>query len=150
MSDIERLLSKCGGVVGNSASKFPEVIGIRLHGAALKRDTSFRRMYKVFNGYTPDMHVKRKRPLLRNSFLLHHDNARPYFAHCVLDVSQQNNIEILPHPPYTPVKTPCDFWLFPQLKKPLRGKRFASNKSFVKTDDAILINLLENGHLHVF
>ncbi|GFV26259.1 hypothetical protein TNCV_3759311, partial [Trichonephila clavipes] len=36
--------------VGNSASKFPEVIGIRLHGAALKRDTSFRRMYKVFNG----------------------------------------------------------------------------------------------------
>ncbi|GFV83780.1 mariner Mos1 transposase [Trichonephila clavipes] len=76
-------------------------------------------------------HVKRKRPLLRNGLLLHHNNARPHIARCVLDVLQQN-VEILPHPPYSPDKTPCDFWLFPQLKKPLRGKRFASNKVCVK------------------
>ncbi|GFX62446.1 uncharacterized protein TNCV_412881 [Trichonephila clavipes] len=44
-------------------------------------------------------------------------------------VLQQNNVEILPHPPYSPDLTPCDFWLFPQLKKPLRDKRFASNKA---------------------
>ncbi|GFS96425.1 histone-lysine N-methyltransferase SETMAR [Trichonephila clavipes] len=74
-------------------------------------------------------HLKRKRPLLRNGFLLHHDIAWPHIARFVLDVSQQNNVEILPHPPYNLDKTPCDFWLFPQLKKPLRGKRFASNKS---------------------
>ncbi|GFW64651.1 putative phosphoenolpyruvate synthase [Trichonephila clavipes] len=37
--------------------------------------------------------VKRKRPLLRKGFLLHHDNARPHIAHCVLDVSQQNNVD---------------------------------------------------------
>ncbi|GFV53665.1 histone-lysine N-methyltransferase SETMAR [Trichonephila clavipes] len=54
-------------------------------------------------------HIKRKRPLLRNGFLLRHDNARPHIARCVLDVSQQNNVEILPHPPYSPDKTPCDF-----------------------------------------
>ncbi|GFW46388.1 histone-lysine N-methyltransferase SETMAR [Trichonephila clavipes] len=72
-------------------------------------------------------HVKRKRSLLRNDFLLHHGNARPHIARCVLDVSQQN-IDILPHLPYSPDKTPCDFWLFRQFKKPLRGKRFASNK----------------------
>ncbi|GFT08746.1 putative DD41D transposase [Trichonephila clavipes] len=35
-------------------------------------------------------HIKRKRPLLRNGFLLHRDNARPHIARCVLDVSQQN------------------------------------------------------------
>ncbi|GFS76388.1 histone-lysine N-methyltransferase SETMAR [Trichonephila clavipes] len=35
-------------------------------------------------------HVKRKRPLLRNGFLLHYDNARPHIARCVLDVSQKN------------------------------------------------------------
>ncbi|GFS99839.1 histone-lysine N-methyltransferase SETMAR [Trichonephila clavipes] len=74
-------------------------------------------------------HVKRIRPLLQNGFLLHHKDARPHIAHCVLDVSQQKNVEILPHPSYSPDKTPCDFWLFPQLKKPLRGKRFASNKT---------------------
>ncbi|GFT73557.1 histone-lysine N-methyltransferase SETMAR [Trichonephila clavipes] len=74
-------------------------------------------------------HVKRKHPLLRNGFLLHHDNARPHIARCVLGVSQQNNVEILPHSPYSPDLTPCDFWLFPQLKKLLRGNRFASNKA---------------------
>ncbi|GFW15839.1 histone-lysine N-methyltransferase SETMAR [Trichonephila clavipes] len=79
-----------------------------------------------------EQHVKRKRPLLRNSFLLHHDNARPHIARCVLDVSQQNNVEILLHPSYSPDLTPCDFWLFPQLKIPLRGKRFASNEACVK------------------
>ncbi|PRD26480.1 UNVERIFIED_CONTAM: Histone-lysine N-methyltransferase SETMAR [Trichonephila clavipes] len=51
-------------------------------------------------------HVKRKRPLLRNGFLLHHDNARPHIARCVLDVSQQNNVDILPHPPYSLDLTP--------------------------------------------
>ncbi|GFW05344.1 transposable element Tcb2 transposase [Trichonephila clavipes] len=75
---------------------------------------------------------KRKHVLLRNDFILHHDNARPHIARCVLDVSHQNYVEILPHLPYCPEFTPCDFWLFPQFKKPLRGKRFASNKACVK------------------
>ncbi|GFV38830.1 uncharacterized protein TNCV_1004721 [Trichonephila clavipes] len=61
-------------------------------------------------------YVKRKRQFLRNGFLLPHDNARPQIAHCAPDVSQQNNVGILPHPPYSPDLTPCDFWL-PQLKK---------------------------------
>ncbi|GFS71298.1 histone-lysine N-methyltransferase SETMAR [Trichonephila clavipes] len=94
--------------------------------------------------------VKRKRPLLRNDFLLHYDNARPHIARCVLCVSQQNNVEILPHPPYRPGLTSCDFWLFPQLKKLLRGKRFASNKVCVKAAWAILKQLSQNGLLHVF
>ncbi|GFW09474.1 histone-lysine N-methyltransferase SETMAR [Trichonephila clavipes] len=76
--------------------------------------------------------VKRKRPSLRNGFLLHHDNARPHIARCIVDVSQQNNVEILPHSPYSPDLTLCDFWLFPQRKKRLRGKRFESNKACVK------------------
>ncbi|GFV15697.1 histone-lysine N-methyltransferase SETMAR [Trichonephila clavipes] len=67
--------------------------------------------------------IKRKCSLLLNGFLLHHDNARPHISRCVLDVSQQINIEILPHPPYSLDLTPRDFWLFPQLKKPLRGPR---------------------------
>ncbi|GFW83014.1 histone-lysine N-methyltransferase SETMAR [Trichonephila clavipes] len=94
-------------------------------------------------------HVERKRPLLRNGFLLHHGNARPHIARCVFGVSQQNNVEILPHPPYSLDKTSCDFWLFPQLK-PLRGKRFASNKACVKAAEAVLKQLSQNGLLHVF
>ncbi|PRD32351.1 UNVERIFIED_CONTAM: Histone-lysine N-methyltransferase SETMAR [Trichonephila clavipes] len=87
------------------------------------------------------LHVKRKRPLLRNGFLLHHDNARTHIARCVLDILQQNNVETLPPSPYSPDNIPCSFWLFPQLKKPLRGKHFASNKACVKAAEAILIKL---------
>ena len=32
--------------------------------------------------------------------------------------------EILRHPPYSPDLSPCDFDLFPQLKKPMRGTRY--------------------------
>ncbi|GFU55156.1 histone-lysine N-methyltransferase SETMAR [Trichonephila clavipes] len=84
--------------------------------------------------------VKRKCPLLPNSFLLHHNNAQTHIARCALDVSQQN-VEILPHPSFSPDLTPCNFWLFPQLKKPLRSKRFASNKAFVKAAEAVLNKL---------
>ncbi|GFU80261.1 histone-lysine N-methyltransferase SETMAR [Trichonephila clavipes] len=94
-------------------------------------------------------HVKRKRPLLRNDFLLHHDNARPQIARCVLDVSQQNNVEILPHPPYSPDKTPCDFLLFPKLKKPLRGKRF-KQQSMCKGCVGDFDKALTKRILHVF
>ncbi len=30
------------------------------------------------------------------------------------------------HPQYSPDLSPCDFWLFPLVKKQLRGRRFAS------------------------
>ena len=29
-----------------------------------------------------------------------------------------------PHPPYSPDHTPCDFWLFPELKEKLRDCRY--------------------------
>ncbi|PRD33649.1 UNVERIFIED_CONTAM: hypothetical protein NCL1_17039 [Trichonephila clavipes] len=41
----------------------------------------------------------------------------------------------LPHPPCSPDKNPYDFWLFPQFKKPLQGKRFASNKKWTELWD---------------
>ncbi|GFY27865.1 retrovirus-related Pol polyprotein from transposon 412 [Trichonephila clavipes] len=78
--------------------------------------------YRTYDSYytnvprTMIQHIKRKCPLPRNGFLLYHDNARPHFACCVLDVSQQNNVDILPHPPYSPDKAPCDFWLFLNLR----------------------------------
>ena len=31
-----------------------------------------------------------------------------------------------PQPPYSPDLAPCDFWLFPKLKRALRGNRFES------------------------
>ena len=34
--------------------------------------------------------------------------------------------EVLPHPAYSPDLSPPDFNLFPKLKEPMRGKRYAT------------------------
>ena len=33
-------------------------------------------------------------------------------------------LEVIDHPPYSPDISPCDFWLFPELKKHLGGRHF--------------------------
>ncbi|KAG5319861.1 NU5M oxidoreductase, partial [Acromyrmex heyeri] len=41
------------------------------------------------------------------------------------------NCELLPHPPYSPDLASCDFFLFPNLKKWLGGKKFTSNEEVI-------------------
>ena len=36
----------------------------------------------------------------------------------------KNSTNIVPQPPNSPDLSQCDFWLFPKLKRPLRGHRF--------------------------
>jgi hypothetical protein len=50
----------------------------------------------------------------------------------------QNNIPIVPHPPYSPDLAPSDFWLFPTLKMGLRGRRFATVEDIKENADARL------------
>ena len=38
--------------------------------------------------------------------------------------NQQRSAIQVTKPPYSPDLVPCDFWLFPKLKSPLKGKRF--------------------------
>jgi len=49
--------------------------------------------------------------------------------------------ELLPHPPYTPDLAPCDFFLFPNLKKSLAGQKFASNEEVVAATEACFADL---------
>jgi len=39
--------------------------------------------------------------------------------------------ELIPHPPYSPDLAPCDFFLFPNLKTWLGGKKFSSNEEVI-------------------
>lgn len=57
-------------------------------------------------------HISRKRPKLVRNWSLHHDNACPYIATYVQQYLKKCNIEIMPHPAYSPDLAPCDFWLF--------------------------------------
>ena len=50
-------------------------------------------------------------------------------AHTTLSVKQfltQNGMTLLPHPPCSPDLSQSNFLLFPQMKKMLKGKRFAN------------------------
>ncbi|XP_018347274.1 PREDICTED: uncharacterized protein LOC108751537 [Trachymyrmex septentrionalis] len=38
----------------------------------------------------------------------------------------KNNTIVMPQPPYSPNLAPCDFFLFPKLKRPMKGRRFAT------------------------
>jgi transposase len=70
--------------------------------------------------------VRRKRPQKWSSgtWLLHYDNVPCHAALSVKEFLAKHNIPVVPHPPYSPDLAPCDFFLFPRLKRTLKGKRF--------------------------
>jgi len=70
--------------------------------------------------------VRRKRPELWRSgeWLLHHDNAPAHIALSVRKFLTKNGMTTASHPPYSQDLAPCDFFLFPRIKRDLKGKRF--------------------------
>ena len=69
--------------------------------------------------------VSKKRPVSVEDMILHQDNAPAYRAEDTqLTIQIQLGTEILNHPPYSPDLSPCNFALFPRLKRDLRGQGF--------------------------
>ena len=56
--------------------------------------------------------------------LLYHDNASSHTTAVTLDLSAANHVKLVTHPPYSPDLTPCDWFLFPSIKRLLKGKQF--------------------------
>jgi len=55
---------------------------------------------------------------------LRHDNAPAYSTALVEAVLGKHHIAQVCQTPYCPDLPPCDFWLFPKLKSPLKERRF--------------------------
>ena len=49
-----------------------------------------------------------------------------------------HSIALLRQPTYCPDVAPCDFWLFPKLKKPLKGQRFYDKTTVEKNATSVL------------
>jgi histone-lysine N-methyltransferase SETMAR len=80
--------------------------------------------------------VTRKRGITRTQNLpLLQDNASSHKARLVQVTANDLNIEILPHPPYSPDLAPSDFFLFPNLKKQLKGNHFDSDEEVILACD---------------
>jgi len=58
------------------------------------------------------------------NWILHHDNAPAHRAVTTNEFLAKHNIPSVPHPPYSPDLAPCNVFLFPQLKKTMKGHRF--------------------------
>ena len=76
--------------------------------------------------------IKRKRRgMLRKGILLLHDNAPAHSSLVACQAARDCGYEILSHPPYSPDLAPSDFFLFPQLKSTLRGRRFNTDNDVI-------------------
>jgi len=63
--------------------------------------------------------------------------APSHTALIIRDHFAKNSTHIVPQPPYSPDLAPSDFWLFPKLKRPLRGHRFDSIEEKAESTKAI-------------
>ena len=72
----------------------------------------------------------KKRPSKRWSEVhLLHDNAFSHKCEVVKSFFASEKVKVLNHPLYSPDLSPCDFFLFPRLKKMLSGNKYTSRNS---------------------
>ena len=67
---------------------------------------------------------EKRRGKIRRGVLLQQDNAPVHSSKVAMQSVRDCGFELLPHPPYSPDLAPSDFFLFPKLKKELRGQRY--------------------------
>ncbi|KAG5345851.1 SETMR methyltransferase, partial [Acromyrmex heyeri] len=65
--------------------------------------------------------------------ILHYDNVSCHTARQTVDFLSNKNVELMIHCPYSPDLSPNDFFLFPNIKKKMRGERFESPEAAVET-----------------
>jgi len=58
------------------------------------------------------------------SWFLLHNNAPVHQAVAIQEFLAQKQVCVLHHPPYSSDLSPCDYFLFPKLKLPLKGHLF--------------------------
>ena len=74
---------------------------------------------------------EKRRGKLSKGVLLQQDNARVHTCKVAMDAVERNGYELIPHPAYSPDLAPSDFFLFPNLKKDIRGLHFRSDEEVV-------------------
>ena len=91
------------------------------------------------------IHEKR-RGNLSKGVLLQQDNARVPTCKVAMDALEWNGYELIPHPAYSPDLTPSDFFLFPNLKKDVRGLHFRSDEEAMTAVDFFSSGLMALEH----
>ncbi|KYN35367.1 hypothetical protein ALC56_10292, partial [Trachymyrmex septentrionalis] len=96
--------------------------------------------------------IRQKRPDLwkNKNWLLHHDNAPAHTSLLVREFLTKNNTLMMPQPSYSPDLAPCDFFLFPKLKRPMKGRRYATIEEIKTASKEELNKITKNNVLKCF
>jgi len=80
---------------------------------------------------------------MQQTWLLHHDNDLSHISVFTHQFLAKNKMAVIPHPPYSPDLSPCDFFLFPKMKLKLKGRRFDTIEEIQAESQKVLDTLIE-------
>ena len=78
---------------------------------------------------------EKRRGKLSKGVLLQQDNARVHTCKVAMGAVERNGYELIPHPAHSPDLAPSDFFLFPNLKKDIRGLHFRSDEEVTAVEE---------------
>ena len=81
--------------------------------------------------------------------LLHHDNASSDTAAVTLDFLDANDVQLVIHPPYSPDLAFCDWFLFPSVKRQLKGKQFQNSEDARTFIEGVIFDIPQSTWLGV-
>ena len=79
-----------------------------------------------------------------------HVNASSHKCVVVKIFLASEKVNVLNHPPYSPDLSPCDFFLFPRLKKMLSGNKYMSRSSLGSAIYQCLQQISKEDYLSAF
>jgi histone-lysine N-methyltransferase SETMAR len=81
--------------------------------------------------------------------MFHWDNAQVHTAEKVQRFLAKKQIQVIPHPPYSPDLAPADYFLFPTLKRELAGLSMSLDEFKTKLE-GIVRKLTEDDFTRAF
>jgi len=70
--------------------------------------------------------------------------------HTNTEYLEEEKIILLPHPPYSPDLAPCDFFLFPRIKRELKNQHFDHIENLACAIQAITDGITKEGYQKSF
>ncbi|KAG5326836.1 SETMR methyltransferase, partial [Acromyrmex heyeri] len=81
--------------------------------------------------------IKKRPHLAKKKVFFHQDNARVHTCPALMVKFNEFRYELFPYPAYSLDLAPCDYFLFPNLKKWFGGKRFTTREQLIAERESI-------------
>jgi len=116
--------------------------GIVCHEYAPDRQTINKEIYvEVLRRLRVSFHRKRSEKWRDGNWNLHHDNVPAHTSHLVQQFLAKHGTAQLQQPPYSPDLALSDFFLFPRLKKVLKGHRIEATEDIKRNSTKTLLDI---------